>query len=525
VDLCGVITSFKPTQTVTTKDGVELTKREITVADDTATSFTVTLWGDRAKQADSVFEGNPTVVLKTVSVKEFRDSRSGSLAQGGELMLNPDMPEATKAQQWWKQGGSSLELKQLSEAGPNSAPARNATATSLAGVRIASERLGLQPELFSVVARLALVQTRKKDEVQPLHYMACQQPKEGTNLPCNKRVDEQGVCPIHGVGKVEPRVTLRCRFVDFEDATWLTSFHEASTKIIGKSGEEIRAMELAAAAFCKGSLLIGSALASTPAGSFQVTEGSYDLGGFLCGKQESQASIWYPTDLSQGPFPIVAYGHGMGGQMIPDLIESVASLGMVVVAPATSAGKCDENHWKDMLHAIEGSKAEPSLHSALAHVDWTRVGIMGHSMGGYASLNAAADVATNPSQYSFSLKAMLDSHGYIGDFDQIAPKITIPAMFTTGTEDRAEHLKGAFDLVNSENKVMAQVTGADHMYPATNGALNPWDAHFMGCHVADLESSCTQIYGSGADSICKGNSMTQCEVVGSSPLSTEEFVA
>jgi dienelactone hydrolase len=277
-------------------------------------------------------------------------------------------------------------------------------------------------------------------------------------------------------------------------------------------------------AISKASLLVVQALASTPAGPFKVTEGSYNLGGFLCGNRESKASIWYPSDLSQGPFPIVTYGHGMGGQMIPDLIESVASLGMIVVAPATSGGKCDDNHWKDRLHAIEGSKAKTSLHTALGPADWTRVGIMGPSMGGYGSLNGAADVATNPDNYSFSLKAMLDSHGYIGDFDQAAPKIQIPAMFTTGSEDHASHLKGAFDLASSKNKVLAQVTGADHMYPLTNGALNPWDAHFLGCHVADLQNSCVKIYGSGSDSICKGNSMTQCEVVGSSPSDLEVVV-
>merc|ERR1712048_257445 len=103
----------------------------------------------------------------------------------------------------------------------------------------------------------------------------------------------------------------------------------------------------------------------------------------------------------------------------------------------------------------------------------------------------------------------------IGEHAEAAPKIHIPAMFTTGTEDHASRLKGAFDAVSSKTKVLAQVTGADHMYPLTNGALNPWDAHFLGCHVADLQSSCDKIYGSGSDSICKGNSMMQCEVVGS----------
>lgn len=268
------------------------------------------------------------------------------------------------------------------------------------------------------------------------------------------------------------------------------------------------------AGIVKSALVVACASASDPAGSFAVTESSYELGGFLCGRQESKASIWYPTDLAKGPFPIVTYGHGMGGQMIPDLIESVASLGVVVVAPATSGGKCDDDHWKDMLHAIEGSKAEPSLHTALGHVDWARVGIMGHSMGGFASLNGAADVLTNPSKYTFSLKAMLDSHGYIGEYTSTAPKIDIPAMFTTGSEDHQSRLKGAFDLVASKSKVLAEVTGADHMFPATNGALNPFDAHFMGCHVADLQTSCDKVYGNGADSMCKANSMTLCQVAG-----------
>merc|ERR1712139_693418 len=51
-------------------------------------------------------------------------------------------------------------------------------------------------------------------------------------------------------------------------------------------------------------------------------------------------------------------------------------------------------------------------------------------------------------------------------------------------------------------------------YPATWGALNPFDAHFLGCHVADLQTSCNKIYGTGQGTICKANSMTLCQVVG-----------
>merc|ERR1712166_361975 len=150
------------------------------------------------------------------------------------------------------------------------------------------------------------------------------------------------------------------------------------------------------------------------------------------------------------------------------------------------------------------------------HVDWESVGIMGHSMGGYASLNGASDVAANPSKYSFTLKAMLDSHGYIGEYASAAAKIEIPAFFSTGSEDHASRLKGAFNAVASKSKVLAEVQGADHMYPATNGALNPFDAHFLGCHVADLQTSCDKIYGTGQGTICKANSMSLCQVVGGS---------
>merc|ERR1719162_2442162 len=78
--------------------------------------------------------------------------------------------------------------------------------------------------------------------------MACQEPKEGKGLPCNKRVDEGGFCPTcNKAGKVAARLIARCSFVDFEDAAWLTCFHKGAVKVMGMSGEEIRALETAAA--------------------------------------------------------------------------------------------------------------------------------------------------------------------------------------------------------------------------------------------------------------------------------------
>merc|ERR1719359_450186 len=49
VDLCVVVTAYKEMTSIRTKDDRELLKREITVADDSATTFDITLFGDWAK--------------------------------------------------------------------------------------------------------------------------------------------------------------------------------------------------------------------------------------------------------------------------------------------------------------------------------------------------------------------------------------------------------------------------------------------------------------------------------------------
>merc|ERR1719396_284027 len=103
--------------TFTSQAGKELVKRDVVLADDTATSMGVTLWGERAKQEDRVFEGNAVICLKGVNVKEWNGGRSGSLLETGTMLLGPKTPEAQRVQQWWAQGGSTQSLTALSQEG------------------------------------------------------------------------------------------------------------------------------------------------------------------------------------------------------------------------------------------------------------------------------------------------------------------------------------------------------------------------------------------------------------------------
>jgi len=245
VDVCGVVVSYQPPLSFTSSAGKELVKREVTIADETAMSLVVTLWGDRAKQNDSVFEGNPVVALKGVNIKEWMGGRAGSLLESGAFVCSPDIPEVQRTRSWWEQTGQSVTLTNLSQqtaSGGGRAP--TGKLMSLDEVRRASERVLDQPELFGATCRLALVQTTKQGETQPLFYMACQEPKDGRGLPCNRRVDESGFCATCSrAGKCAPRLNLRCRFSDFGDSLWLTTFHEPAQRILAMTGDEVKSTE------------------------------------------------------------------------------------------------------------------------------------------------------------------------------------------------------------------------------------------------------------------------------------------
>jgi len=251
VDLCGIVTAFRAPVQLQSKDGKELLKREITLVDDTATAIDVALWQAFAKTEDSKLEGNPVVALKGVLVREWNGGRAGSLSDTGALVFGASSPEAARVQQWWTQGGSAQGVTQISASaggGGGGALAANAKPMSLGAMRRAADAIsGTQPEIYTCTSRLEAVQLRKKDQTLPLWYSACCEQREGPNgktLPCNKRVDESGFCPACGrQTKTQVRLLARCRFVDYEDSAWLTTFHEAAQAVLGLTGDEVKVLD------------------------------------------------------------------------------------------------------------------------------------------------------------------------------------------------------------------------------------------------------------------------------------------
>lgn len=98
-----------------------------------------------------------------------------------------------------------------------------------------------------------------------------------------------------------------------------------------------------------------------------------------------------PTDTTQGPYPVVAFGHGffMQTSYYISLYRQLASHGFIVIAPQFS----DTQHGelgRDLIfcinHIVTMSKTPGNRFYSL--VDSTKKGVSGHSMGGGASLLA-----------------------------------------------------------------------------------------------------------------------------------------
>ncbi|CAJ1453283.1 unnamed protein product [Effrenium voratum] len=216
VDICGVIVSAEHPQEFQTKEGKALVKREITVANDSGHSVLVTLWGDRARLDSREFAGSPVVALKGVQVKEWMSCRSGSMAEAGSMILNPNfLPEAA----WWYKGGNQQRLTYISH---SSSPAGS-----------------LRPSQRATSVEISAM-SQQAVRAMPLYYMACLELKDGGSLQCNRRVDETGCCRMcQKSGKVGPRLNVRCRFQDAFGSCWVTVFHPAAEKVLGSTAESI----------------------------------------------------------------------------------------------------------------------------------------------------------------------------------------------------------------------------------------------------------------------------------------------
>merc|ERR1712187_292566 len=241
-----------------------------------------------------------------------------------------------------------------------------------------------------------------------------------------------------------------------------------------------------------------------------------DVPGYNC--EGSKTMIWCPDDESSKR-PVVLFAHGQGGWKTEEhkqITEAFASMGSIVIAPATAGGNCQSS--ADLITALDYSKDHPELHSCLQNADWDNVGLSGHSMGAKHLASVVIDNAE-----SRHIKAAVFMHGA-----SETAELRTPSMFMTAADDKTatssvvDEYNGATNL---HHKVLTDQKTGGHYEPEAQGThkLNDYAGKFLSCFLRRVGTHCQAIYGPPTDGIvpvCEASNVDyqECHVEGNSPV-------
>ncbi|EEQ86233.1 hypothetical protein RJZ56_004116 [Blastomyces dermatitidis] len=235
IDVIGVLKDVGETSQILSKTTSKpYDKRDLTLVDNTGYSVRLTVWGNTAKEFDSVPES--VVAFKGVKVSDY-NGRSLSLLSSGSMTVDPDIEDAHKLKGWYDAQGRS-ETFASHDSMSNAAGFGDRASSFKTIVQVHEGNLGMseKPDYFSVKATVVYI---KQDSMA---YPACLTDK------CNKKVlqDDNGQWRCERCDQSFPhpehRYILSVNVCDHTGAMWLSCFDEVGKLILGTSANEL--MEL-----------------------------------------------------------------------------------------------------------------------------------------------------------------------------------------------------------------------------------------------------------------------------------------
>lgn len=211
-------------------------------------------------------------------------------------------------------------------------------------------------------------------------------------------------------------------------------------------------------------------------------------------------AVWLPKDAAapEAGDPLIVFSHGFGGCNTQStfLMEALAKGGYVVLAPNHQDARCGSGwrrerlrpeeslvkagHWSDQTYRDRAADVEAVLDAALregalrnVRIDARRVGLAGHSLGGYTALGLAGGW---PSWKDPRVQAVLALSPFCSPYLEKGDlaRMNVPVMYQGGTLDLGitpfvRRPLGAFEQ-SSDPKYYVEFKGAGH-FAWTN--LNP----------------------------------------------------
>jgi len=248
-------------------------------------------------------------------------------------------------------------------------------------------------------------------------------------------------------------------------------------------------------------------------GPYATASETISVPGFVCGGP-GKAYITYPTNKST-TYPLISFAHGFtaGGTKVPTdygpkLLAGVSSWGYVIISTEDAPSNYCEKEWQDQIHCIEHMREKRDK-----RVDWTKkVGLMGHSMGGHATVLSSSNKKAVEKN---NIGVAVALHPVALPYEQPL----VPIFYGTGSLDTIVPPGGVINDYKKtliKGKVLAEIKGATHFEPNTIGP-NRWTdyaAAMMGCYLYEIPDACDTIYGNNRTKcdlcVCNRVPMTTC---------------
>lgn len=201
--------------------------------------------------------------------------------------------------------------------------------------------------------------------------------------------------------------------------------------------------------------------------SIEATRGPYAVStktiSSLAARGFGGGTIHYPTSTADGTFGVIAVspGYTAAQSTIQWLGPRIASQGFVVITIDTNTRLDQPGQRGDqLLAALDQTIADTTVRS---RIDPTRQAVMGHSMGGGGTLEAAKD------RRSLEATVGLTPWNLDKSWPEVeAASLVIGAQNDTVAPVRSHSLPFYSSLTNAERRSYLELRGASHFAPNTS---------------------------------------------------------
>jgi len=247
VDVLGVITSVGESSSAKAKkDGRSITKRSVTIVDNTMRRVELTLWADKA---DNFSHPEGTVFLaKNLRVTEFMGKKGLTVAHNSQTDFNPANTEASELLTWYQKnrqeilsgGAPSISMSSdFGDGGSRTTPLGTLQEIADEVGQLSSEGAGTKTVYKKVVCTLFWI---KHDEGSPIYYKAVPLSNQR-----QKVVERNGkyFCQATNVeyDSYIPRFVLTVLGSDSSSAQFLSVFDDCGPSILGVDAKYVEQLK------------------------------------------------------------------------------------------------------------------------------------------------------------------------------------------------------------------------------------------------------------------------------------------